>query len=92
MEFDDNTFDGGYSFEATCYARDPVHVYREIMRVLKPGAIFVDSAWAMTDKFDLHNPEHVEIKEGIEVSENESIDTMWSDSRKFPFHGGLNVS
>lgn len=68
MEFDDNTFDGGYSFEATCYARDPVHVYREIMRVLKPGAIFVDSAWAMTDKFDPHNPQHVQVKEGIEVS------------------------
>ena len=67
MEFDDNTFDGGYALESTLYAKHPEQVYREIMRVLKPGAIFVDSAWAMTDTFDPQNPEHVKIKEGIEV-------------------------
>lgn len=67
MDFDDNTFDGGYAFESTLYAKDPEQVYREIMRVLKPGAIFVDSAWAMTDTFDPQNPEHVKIKEDIEV-------------------------
>jgi len=67
MEFDDNTFDGGYALESTLYARDPEQVYREILRVLKPGAIFVDSAWAMTDTFDPHNAEHVKIKEAIEI-------------------------
>ena len=67
MEFDDNTFDGGYALESTLYAKDPEQVYTEILRVLKPGAIFVDSAWAMTDAFDPQNPEHVKIKENIEV-------------------------
>ena len=67
MEFEDNSFDGGFSFEATCYARDPVHLYKEILRVLKPGAIFVDSAWAMTDKYDPQNPDHVRTKDDIEV-------------------------
>lgn len=67
MEFDDNTFDGGYALESTLYARDPEVVYKEILRVLKPGAIFVDSAWAMTDSFDPSNAEHVKIKEGIEI-------------------------
>lgn len=67
MEFGDNTFDGGYALESTVYAKDPEIVYREIRRVLKPGAIFVDSAWAMTEAFDPKNAEHVKIKEGIEV-------------------------
>ena len=55
MEFGDNTFDGGYALESTLYATDPEIVYREIRRVLKPGAIFVDSAWAMTEAFDPKN-------------------------------------
>jgi len=67
MEFDESTFDGAYALESTLYARDPEQVYREILRVLKPGAIFVDSAWAMTDAYDPKNPEHVKIKEDIEV-------------------------
>ena len=73
MEFDDNTFDGGYALESTLYARDPEIVYREILRVLKPGAIFVDSAWAMTDSFDPNNAEHVKIKEDIEVSKEANM-------------------
>lgn len=82
MEFGENTFDGGYALESTLYARDPEQVYREILRVLKPGAIFVDSAWAMTDAFDPHNPEHVKIKEDIEVicntmNNNVVIATDW---------------
>ena len=67
MEFDESTFDGAYALESTLHARDPEQVYREILRVLKPGAIFFDSAWAMTDAYDPQNPEHVKIKEDIEV-------------------------
>ena len=84
MEFDDNTFDGGYALESTLYARNPEHVYREILRVLKPGAIFVDSAWAMTDTFNPYNAEHVKIEEAIEViswSKSNNINCCWSKAR-----------
>lgn len=67
MEFADNTFDGVFALEATCHARDPVTVYKEIFRVLKPGALFVETAWAMTDNYDPQNAEHVKIKNGILV-------------------------
>ena len=67
MEFDEGTFDGAYALESTPHARDPEQVYREILRVLKPGAIFFDSTWAMTDAYNPQNPEHVKIKEDIEV-------------------------
>lgn len=80
MEFEDNTFDGVYCFESTCHAKDPVQVYSEICRVLKPGALCVDSAWAMTDKYDPQNPEHVRIKDDIEVSH------QWSQN-----HSGINL-
>ena len=67
MEFADNTFDGVFALEATCHAKDPVIVYKEIFRVLKPGALFVETAWTMTDNYDPQNAEHVKIKNGILV-------------------------
>ena len=39
----------------------------QVYRVLKPGALFVDSAWAMTDLYDPSNPKHVKVKGEIEV-------------------------
>ena len=67
-QFEDNSIDGMYALESTCHSRDPVDVYREVFRVLKPGALFVDSAWVVTDKFQEGNPEHEKIKHDIVVS------------------------
>ena len=75
MEFEDNTFDGAYAFEATCHADDLVQVYREIFRVLKPGALFVDGAWSLTDSYDPNNPEHVKIVNDILVGCYDTRDT-----------------
>ncbi len=67
-KFQDNSFDRAYALGATCHAKDPVDVYREVYRVLKPGRIFVvDMTWIMTDKYDPSNPEQVKIKDGILV-------------------------
>lgn len=67
MEFENNLFDGAYSLEATCYAKDPIDVYSEAFRVLKPGAMYVDAAWALTDTYDPTNPKHEKIKQKIMV-------------------------
>jgi sterol 24-C-methyltransferase len=61
----DATFDGAYEIEATCHAPDRVKVFREVLRVLKPGASFVGYEWCMTDKYDPGNAEHRRIKHGI---------------------------
>ncbi len=66
-KFQDNSFDRAYGLEATCHAKDLVDVYREVYCVLKPGGIFVDVTWIMTDKYDPSNPEQVKIKDGILV-------------------------
>jgi 24-methylenesterol C-methyltransferase len=66
MPFDDNSFDGAYSIEATCHAPKLEEVYAEIFRVLKPGTLYVSYEWVTTDKYDARNEKHQEIIRGIE--------------------------
>ena len=65
--FEDNTFEGGFAFEATCHAGALTTVYKEIFRVLKPGALFADMAWCVTDDYDPQNPKHVKIVSDVMV-------------------------
>mmetsp|Transcript_60010 Transcript_60010/g.130156 ORF Transcript_60010/g.130156 Transcript_60010/m.130156 type:complete len:392 (-) Transcript_60010:120-1295(-) len=62
---DDNSFDGAYAIESTCHAPDRLKVYKEILRVLKPGAIFACYEWCVTDLYDPDNAEHRQIKADI---------------------------
>ena len=64
---EDNSVDGVYALESTCHSSDPLIVYKELFRVMKPGALCIDSAWVMTDKYQPGNPEHEKIKHDIEV-------------------------
>lgn len=64
--FKDGSFDAVYAIEATCHAPVRQGVYGEIMRVLKPGAVFACYEWCLTDKYDAHNAEHRKIKKAIE--------------------------
>lgn len=66
MPFDDNSFDGAYSIEATCHAPRLEDVYAEIYRVLKPGSLYVSYEWVTTDLYKSEDPTHVEIIQGIE--------------------------
>ncbi|KAF3643425.1 24-methylenesterol C-methyltransferase 2 [Capsicum annuum] len=66
MPFDDNSFDGAYSIEATCHAPKLEEVYTKIYRVLKPGSRYVSYEWVTTELYDSEDPEHVEIIRGIE--------------------------
>eukprot|EP00928_Gymnodinium_smaydae_P047263 TRINITY_DN3152_c0_g2_i1.p1 TRINITY_DN3152_c0_g2~~TRINITY_DN3152_c0_g2_i1.p1 ORF type:complete len:389 (-),score=86.16 TRINITY_DN3152_c0_g2_i1:374-1540(-) len=65
LPFEDKSFDGVYAIESTCHAPDRLGVYKEILRVLKPGAVFACYEWCLTDKFDPKNPAHQKIKEDI---------------------------
>jgi len=62
-----NTFDAVYAIEATCHAPEAKGCYAEILRVLKPGAMFACYEWCMTDAFDPENSEHQKVKKGIEI-------------------------
>jgi sterol 24-C-methyltransferase len=64
--FKDSSFDAAYAIEATCHAPVRQGVYGEIIRVLKPGAVFACYEWCLTDKYDTHNAAHRKIKKAIE--------------------------
>lgn len=66
MPFEDNSFDGAYSIEATCHAPKLEEVYAEVYRVLKPGALYVSYEWVTTERFNGEDEEHVEVIQGIE--------------------------
>ncbi|TMW97642.1 hypothetical protein EJD97_005208 [Solanum chilense] len=66
MPFDDNSFEGAYSIEATCHAPKLEEVYGEIYRVLKPGSFYVSYEWVTTELYNPDDLEHVEIVRAIE--------------------------
>lgn len=65
----DNSIDGAYAIEATCHSTDRKKTYGEILRVLKPGAMFVCYEWIVTDKYDPTNEQHRRIAHGIELGD-----------------------
>lgn len=67
LPVEDNSFDAAYEIEATCHAPDKAACYEKIFNALKPGGLYAGYEWVMTDKYDPANPEHVAIREGIEV-------------------------
>jgi 24-methylenesterol C-methyltransferase len=66
MPFEDASYDGAYSIEATCHAPSLEDVYAEVFRVLKPGGLYVSYEWVTTPLYRADNAEHVEIIQGIE--------------------------
>ena len=63
---EDGSFDAAYHIEAMPHAPDKAAAYAEIFRVLRPGGVFAGYDWCMTPLYEGANPEHRELKEGIE--------------------------
>ena len=62
----DESFDAVYDIEAFCHAPDKLSIYREVFRLLKPGACFGGYQYCLTDRFDAQNPVHLKIKDDIQ--------------------------
>eukprot|EP00871_Galdieria_phlegrea_P002572 jgi/Galph1/3315/GphlegSOOS_G1984.1 len=67
LPFEDESFDGAYTTEATCHTMDKKKVYSEAYRVIKPGCCFAGYEWCLTEKYDPTNKEHREAKFAVEV-------------------------
>lgn len=63
----DGSFDAVYAIEATPHAPDLVRVFSEVLRLLKGGGCFATYEWCLTDKFDVNDPYHVQLKNDIEL-------------------------
>ena len=64
---DDDHYDAAMAIEATPHAPDKNAAFREIFRVLRPGACFAGYEWCLTEDFDPRNAEHLRIKKDIEM-------------------------
>jgi len=68
IPLESESFDKAYTIEASCHAADRrIELFREIYRLLKPGALFAGYEWTLTEKFQPGNPLHQEIKQGIQI-------------------------
>ena len=66
LPFPDNTFDAIYEIQVVfSLAKDPVKVFKEIYRVLKPGGKFGLLEWVSLDKYDPKNAHHVSLMKRI---------------------------
>jgi len=62
---DDSTYDRAYAIESTCHAPDKVGAFREISRVLKPGALLWGQEMCLTDTFDADDASHQDIEQEL---------------------------
>ncbi len=65
----DDRYDAAFAIESMPHAPDKAGAFREIMRVLRPGACFAGYEWCLTDDFDPENAEHQWIKNEIMVGD-----------------------
>jgi len=69
------SMDAAYTIEASCHAPDKLALFKEIARVLRPGAAFAGYEWCLTDRYDANSAEHRAIKKGIE--EGDALPDIW---------------
>ncbi|KAJ8611986.1 hypothetical protein CTAYLR_004394 [Chrysophaeum taylorii] len=62
-------FDCAYQIEATCHSPNKTRCFSEVARCLKKGGLFAGYEWVVLPevKYDANNPEHVSVKESIEI-------------------------
>ena len=63
----DDCYDCAIAIESMPHAPNKTAAFREIFRVLRPGACFAGYEWCLTDHFDPRNAEHLRIKKEIEI-------------------------
>ncbi len=61
LPFADNTFDAFYQIQAFSLCKDLPAMFREVYRVLKPGAKFSMLDWVSLPAYDPANTEHAEL-------------------------------
>jgi len=63
---DDNRYDAAIAIDSMPHAPDKTAAFREVCRILRPGACFAGYEWCLTDDFDPGNAKHLRIKKEIE--------------------------
>ena len=58
LPFPDASFDAVYQVQAFTYAKDKPRLFREVARVMRPGARFSFLDWVRLPAFDANDPKH----------------------------------
>ena len=66
---EDGRYDAAIAIESMPHAPDKTAAFREVLRVMRPGACFAGYDWCLTKKFDPGNAEHLRIKNDIMVGD-----------------------
>lgn len=61
LPFEDESFDAFFEIQALSLCKDPFALFREIYRVVKPGAKISSLDWVSLPAYDPSNPEHAEL-------------------------------
>ena len=64
-----DSYDGAFAIESMPHAPNKTEAFREVLRILRPGACFAGYEWCLTEDFDPQNQEHQRIKKDIEVGD-----------------------
>lgn len=72
--FPDNSFDAVYEVQACSYSKDLEGLFREIYRVMKPGAKIGFIEWGALDAYDPSNPRHAHLMRLTK----QVIEAVWS--------------
>eukprot|EP00437_Effrenium_voratum_P003531 CAMPEP_0181428622 /NCGR_PEP_ID=MMETSP1110-20121109/16775_1 /TAXON_ID=174948 /ORGANISM="Symbiodinium sp., Strain CCMP421" /LENGTH=386 /DNA_ID=CAMNT_0023551857 /DNA_START=62 /DNA_END=1222 /DNA_ORIENTATION=+ len=67
--FPAESLDAVYYIESSCHIANRTEVFQESAKALKKGGRLFSYEWVMTDRYDPKNPQHVEIKKGIELGD-----------------------
>ena len=65
LPFSDQSFDGVYEVQAFTYSRDLLKLFKDIHRMLKPGAKFAALDWFRLEAYDPRNPHHAQLMKRI---------------------------
>ena len=66
---DDDSYDAAFAIESMPHAPNKTAAFREVKRILRPGACFTGYEWCLTKEFDPQNSEHQRIKKYIETGD-----------------------
>ncbi|CAI6089496.1 unnamed protein product [Clonostachys chloroleuca] len=61
LPFEDQSFDAFYEIQALSLCKDPSLLFKEIHRILKPGAKFLLLDWVSLPAYDPENPTHASL-------------------------------
>jgi sterol 24-C-methyltransferase len=65
LPFPDRSFDAVYHIQAFSYSKDLERLFRDIYRILRPGAKFACLDWVTLPNYDPTNPHHLELIRSI---------------------------